>query len=282
MPFVTVDKENSGNVDLYYEDHGSGKPVVLIHGFPLSGVSWEKQVAALLGAGYRVITYDRRGFGRSSQPTSGYNYDTFARDLHKLVTHLDLSDFALAGFSMGGGEVARYLGTYGSKKVSQAIFMGAVPPFLLKTDDNPEGVDGSVFEGIQQAISADRYAFFGGFFDNFYNTDLLLGKQISAQAIQASWNIAAGASATATLACVATWLEDFRQDLASIDIPTLIIHGDADRIVPLAASGLRTAKLIKNAELVVVNDGPHCITWTHADIVNQELLRFLAAGAARH
>jgi non-heme chloroperoxidase len=282
MPFVTVDKENSGNVDLYYEDHGSGKPVVLIHGFPLSGVSWEKQVAALLGAGYRVITYDRRGFGRSSQPTSGYNYDTFARDLHKLVTHLDLSDFALAGFSMGGGEVARYLGTYGSKKVSQAIFMGAVPPFLLKTDDNPEGVDGSVFEGIQQAISADRYAFFGGFFDNFYNTDLLLGKQIGAQAIQASWNIAAGASATATLACVATWLEDFRQDLASIDIPTLIIHGDADRIVPLAASGLRTAKLIKNAELVVVNDGPHCITWTHADIVNQELLRFLAAGAARH
>ncbi|MCX6590454.1 MAG: alpha/beta hydrolase [Acidobacteria bacterium] len=281
MPFVTVDKENSSNVDLYYEDHGSGKPVVLIHGFPLSGASWEKQVAALLGAGYRVITYDRRGFGRSSQPATGYNYDTFARDLHRLVTQLDLSDFVLAGFSMGGGEVARYLGTYGSAKVSQAIFMGAVPPFLLKTADNPEGVDGSIFEGIQQAIVADRYGFFGGFFDNFYNTDLLLGKRVSAQAIQASFNIAAGASATATLACVATWLEDFRKDLASIDIPTLVIHGDADRIVPLAASGMRTAKLVKGAELVVVNDGPHCITWTHADIVNQELLRFLAEGSAK-
>ena len=281
MPFLTADKENTSSVDLYYEDHGSGKPVVLIHGFPLSGASWEKQVSALLGAGYRVITYDRRGFGRSSQPTTGYNYDTFARDLHQLVTQLDLSDFALAGFSMGGGEVARYLGTYGSKKVSQAIFMGAVPPFLLKTADNPEGADGSVFEGIKQAIRADRFAFFGGFFDNFYNTDQFLGARISSQAIQASFNIAAGASAAATLACVDTWLEDFRKDLASIDIPTLVIHGDADRIVPLAASGLRTAKLIKNAELVVVTDGPHCITWTHADTVNQELLRFLASGSGK-
>jgi non-heme chloroperoxidase len=275
MPYITVGKENSGNIDLYYEDHGSGKPVVLIHGYPLSGASWEKQVAVLLAAGHRVITYDRRGFGKSSQPTTGYNYDTFAEDLHKVVTHLELHDFALVGFSMGGGEVARYLGKYGSKGVTKAVFISSVPPFLLKTSDNPEGVDGSVFEGIQKAVSADRYAFFTDFFKNFYNTDLLLGKRISEQTVQASWNIAAGASATASLACVPTWHEDFRKDLAQIEVPTLVIHGDADRILPIAASGRRTAELIKGARLVVVKEGPHCITWTHADEVNRELLEFL-------
>ena len=281
MPYVKVGKENSGNIDLYYEDHGTGKPVVLIHGYPLSGASWEKQIAVLLAAGHRVITYDRRGFGKSSQPTTGYNYDTFAEDLHKLVTQLGLRDFALAGFSMGGGEVARYLGKYGSKGVSGAVFISAVPPFLLKTPDNPEGVDGSVFEGIQKAIAADRYGFFTEFFKNFYNTDLLLGKRVSEQAVQASWNVAAGASATASLACVPTWHEDFRKDLARVDVPALVIHGDADRIVPINASGLRTAKLIKGARLSVVKDGPHCITWTHADEVNRELLNFLTEGTAK-
>ena len=275
MPYITVGKENSGNIDLYYEDHGSGKPVVLIHGYPLSGASWEKQVPVLLDAGHRVITYDRRGFGKSSQPTTGYNYDTFAQDLHKLVTQLGLRDFALVGFSMGGGEVARYLGKYGSKGVSKAIIISGVPPFLLKTPDNPEGVDGSVFEGIKKAIVADRYAFFTDFFKNFYNTDLLLGKRVSEQAVQASWNIGAGASATASLACVPTWHEDFRNDLSRVDVPTLVIHGDADRILPIAASGLRTAKLIKGARLLVVKDGPHCITWTHAEQVNGGLLEFL-------
>jgi non-heme chloroperoxidase len=275
MPYVTVGKENSGNIDLYYEDHGSGNPIVLIHGYPLSGASWEKQLPGLLAAGHRVITYDRRGFGKSSQPAAGYNYDTFAEDLHKLVTHLELRDFALAGFSMGGGEVARYLGKYGSKGVSRAVIISGVPPFLLKTADNPEGVDGSVFEGIEKAVAADRYAFFTEFFKNFYNTDLLLGKRVSEQAVQASWNVAAGASATASLACVPTWHEDFRNDLARIDVPTLVLHGDADRILPIAASGQRTAKLIKGARLVVVKDGPHCITWTHADEVNRELLDFL-------
>ena len=275
MPYITVGKENSGNIDLYYEDHGSGKPVLLIHGYPLSGTSWEKQIAVLLAAGHRVITYDRRGFGKSSQPTTGYNYDTFAEDLRKLVTQLELRDFALVGFSMGGGEVARYLGKYGSKGVSKAVFISAVPPFLLKTPDNPEGVDGSVFEGIQKAVVADRYAFFTEFFKNFYNTDLLLGKRVSEQAVQASWNVAAGASATASLACVPTWHEDFRKDLIRVDVPTLIIHGDADRILPITASGLRTAKLIKGARLLVVKDGPHCITWTHAEQVNGELLEFL-------
>src|ERR1700681_3331749 len=249
MPYVTAGKENSGDIELYYEDHGSGKPVVLIHGYPLSGASWEKQVPVLLEAGYRVITYDRRGFGKSSQPTTGYNYDTFAEDLHKLVTHLKLRDFTLVGFSMGGGEVARYLGKYGSKGVTKAVFISSVPPFLLKTPDNPEGVDGSVFEGIQKAVSADRYAFFTDFFNNFYNTDLLLGKRVSQQAVQSSWNVAAGASATASLACVPTWHEDFRKDLTRIDVPTLVIHRNADRILPITASGLRTAKPIKEARL---------------------------------
>ena len=280
MPFITVGKENSSNIDLYYEDHGSGKPVVLIHGYPLSGASWEKQLPPLLNAGYRVITYDRRGFGKSSQPTDGYNYDTFAEDLHKVVTHLKLRDFALVGFSMGGGEVARYLGRYGSKGVSKAVFIGSIPPFLLKTPDNPEGVEGSVFEGIQKAAAADRYAFFSEFFKNFYNTDLLSGKRISEQAVQASWNVAAGASAIATVACVPTWHEDFRQDLGRIDIPTLVLHGDADRIVPASASGQLTAKLIKGARITLVKNGPHAITWTHADEVNAELLNFLGRAQA--
>jgi pimeloyl-ACP methyl ester carboxylesterase len=275
MSYITVGKENSANIDLYYEDHGSGKPVVLIHGYPLSGASWEKQVAVLLAAGHRVITYDRRGFGKSSQPTIGYNYDTFAEDLHKVVKHLDLHDFALVGFSMGGGEVARYLGKHGSKGVTKAVFISSVPPFLLKTPDNPDGVDGGVFEGIQKAVSADRYAFFTDFFKNFYNTDLLLGKRVSEQAVQSSWNTAVGSSATASLACVPTWHEDFRKDLAQIAIPTLVIQGDADRIVPITASGHRTAQSIKGSRLVVVKDGPHCIPWTHADEVNRELLEFL-------
>jgi non-heme chloroperoxidase len=279
MPYVTVGKENSTDIELYYEDHGSGQPVVLIHGYPLSGASWEKQIPALLDAGYRVITYDRRGFGKSSQPTAGYNYDTFAEDLHTLLTQLKLRDFALVGFSMGGGEVARYVGKYGSQGVSKAVIIAGVPPYLLKTADNPEGVDGEVFAGIEKAVAGDRYAFFTGFFQNFYNTDQFLGKRVSEQAIQASWNVAAGCSPTASLACVAAWHTDFRKDLARIDVPTLVIQGDADRILPIAATGQRTAKLIKGAREVVVKGGPHCITWTHAEEVNSGLLSFLGEKA---
>jgi non-heme chloroperoxidase len=275
MPFVTVGQENSGNIDLYYDDLGSGKPVVLIHGWPLSGASWEKQTAVLLDAGHRVITYDRRGFGRSSQPSTGYNYDTFAEDLHKLVTKLNLRDFALVGFSMGGGEVARYLGTYGSQGVTKAVFIASVPPFLLKTADNPEGVDGSVFEGIKKAIVADRPAFLSAFFANFYNVDVLGGKRISDQVVQASWNVGVGASPKGTLDCVPAWGTDFRKDLPRINVPTLVIHGDADRILPIAASGTRTHKAVKGARLVVVEGGPHGLTWTHAETVNRELLNFL-------
>jgi len=275
MPYITIGKENSADIQLYYEDHGSGQPVVLIHGYPLSGASWEKQVPVLLKAGYRVITYDRRGFGRSSQPTTGYNYDTFAEDLRQLLAHLELQDFALVGFSMGGGEVARYIGKYGSIGVSKAVIISGVPPYLLKTADNPEGVDASVFEGIQGAVATDRYAFFTSFFENFYNTDVFLGSRVSEQAVQASWNLAAGASATASFACVPTWHEDFRKDVARIDVPTLVIHGDADRLLPITATGLRTAMLIKGARQLIVKDGPHCVPWTHAEEVNAALLSFL-------
>jgi non-heme chloroperoxidase len=273
--YINVGQENSTPIDLYYEDHGSGKPVVLIHGYPLNGASWEKQTAALLAAGHRVITYDRRGFGKSSQPTMGYDYDTFVADLHKLVTTLELRDFALVGFSMGGGEVVRYLGKYGSQGVAKAVILSGVPPYLLKGPDNAEGVDKTVFTGIETALKADRYAFFSDFMKNFYNTDVLLGKRVSDQVVQASWNVAMGSSATATFECVHTWLTDFRKDLARIDVPTLVMHGDADRILPLGASGARTAKLIKGARMVEVKGGPHAITWTHADVVNPELVSFL-------
>jgi len=273
--YINVGQENSTPIDLYYEDHGSGKPVVLIHGYPLSGASWEKQTAALLSAGHRVITYDRRGFGKSSQPTSGYDYDTFAEDLRRLVMHLELRDIALVGFSMGGGEVARYLGKYGSEGVRKTVILSGVPPYLLKASDNPEGVDQGVFSGIEAAITGDRYAFFTAFFNDFYNTDVLLGKRVSEQTVQASWNVAVGCSAAATLQCVPTWYTDFREDLARIDVPTLVMHGDADRILPITASGARTAKLVRGAKYVVVKDGPHNIAWTHADIVNPELVSFL-------
>jgi len=275
MPYLTVGKENSGSIDLYYEDHGSGKPVVLIHGWPLSGRSWEKQLPALLEGGYRVITYDRRGFGDSSKPTSGYDYDTFAADLHALITKLDLRDAALVGFSMGGGEVARYLGTHGSERVRKAAFLAAIPPFLLKSADNPEGVDGGIFDGIKKGIAADRPAFLSGFLSNFYNVDVLKGKRISDEWVRLSWNIAAMASPKATLDCVSAWLTDFRKDLAKIDVPTLVLHGDSDRIVPLEASAKRTHEAVKGSRYVVVKDGPHGLNWTHADEVNRELLDLL-------
>jgi non-heme chloroperoxidase len=273
--FIEVGQENSTPIDLYYEDHGSGRPVVLIHGYPLSGSSWEKQVPALIAAGHRVITYDRRGFGKSSQPTIGYDYDTFADDLHTVITQLELRDVDLVGFSMGGGEVARYFGKYGSEGIRKAAILSGVPPYLLKTPDNPEGVDKSVFDGLEAAITKDRYAFFTSFFANFYNTDVLLGNRVSAEIVQASWDVAVGCSAAATLKCVPTWYEDFRKDIARIDVPTLVMQGDADRILPITATGARTSKLIKGAKYVVVKGGPHNIAWTHADVVTPELVHFL-------
>jgi pimeloyl-ACP methyl ester carboxylesterase len=275
MPSIDVGQENSGSIELYYEDHGAGRPVVLIHGWPLSGASWEKQVAALLATGHRVITYDRRGFGQSSKPSTGYDYDTFAADLHHLMLKLDLRDAALVGFSMGGGEVARYLGTFGAERVSRAVFISSVPPFLLKTADNPAGVDISVFKGIEAAISADRPAFLAKFLADFYNVDVLGGDRVSDQVVQSSWNVAARASAKGTLDCVKAWYTDFRKDLSRINLPTLVIHGNADRILPIAATGIRTHESIKGSRLMVVEGGPHGLTWTHADEVNRELLDFL-------
>ncbi len=244
MAKIVVGRQNSADIEIYYEDHGDGQPVVLIHGYPLNGHSWEKQERVLLGAGYRVITYDRRGFGQSSQPTVGYDYDTFAADLNALLEHLDLTNVVLVGFSMGTGEVTRYLGTYGSGRVAKAVLMGAIPPFLLKTADNPDGVDQSVFDGIKEAVVADRPAYFKDFLDNFYNVDVLHGTRISDQAWQNSFNVAVAASAFAAYACVDTWLTDFRADLPRIDVPVLLIHGDADRILPYPSTAARLPGLI--------------------------------------
>ena len=275
MPYIKVGEENSGSIDLHYEDAGSGPPVVLIHGYPLSGRAWDKQVPGLLEAGHRVITYDRRGFGQSSQPTSGYDYDTFAADLKTLMDKLDLQEATLVGHSMGTGEVTRYLGNYGSARVARAVLVSPIPPFLLQTDDNPEGLPGSLFEGFIQTAKADTPAWMKGFLDNFYNFDVLGGTRVSDQAFQVSWNIATAASAIAAVACIPTWETDFRDDLPKIDVPVLVVHGDADRILPFANTGKRLPGLIKDIKLTVIEGGPHAIAWTHADQVNQALLAFL-------
>jgi non-heme chloroperoxidase len=276
MAMITVGKENSTPIELYYEDHGSGSPVVLIHGWPLSGASWEKQTAALLGAGHRVITYDRRGFGRSSKPAIGYAYDTFAADLDKLLKKLDLKKVALVGFSMGSGEVTRYLAKFGTKRVRKAVLIGTLGPYLVKAADNAEGVDASVFDGIKAALRADRPAFLMEFLKNFYNYDVTGGKLVSDRVLEDNWNVAAGASAIATVACVDCWIEDFRKDLAKNTVPTLILHGDADRILPPDATSRRQAKMIKNVKLIELAGGPHGVLWTHAEQINSELVKFLA------
>ena len=275
MPYITVGKENSGSIELYYEDHGSGRPVVLIHGYPLSGRAWDRQLPALLEHGHRVITYDRRGFGKSSQPTTGYDYDTFANDLRMLVETLDLREVTLVGHSMGTGEVTRYLSAYGSGRVSKGVLVSPIPPFLLQTDDNPEGLPGSLFEGFIQNAKADTPAWMKGFLDNFYNMDQFGGTLVSDQAFQASWNLATAASATAAVACIPTWETDFRDDLPRIDVPVLVVHGDADRVLPYPNTGKRLPGLIKDLQLVVIEGGPHAIAWTHTDQLNQALLGFL-------
>ena len=280
MPFVTVGDENGSDIRIHFNDHGSGQPIVLIHGYPLDGNSWERQERVLLEAGYRCISYDRRGFGLSSQPTTGYDYDTFAADLNALLDHLGLDDVVLAGFSMGTGEVTRYLGTYGSGRVRKAALFGVIPPFLLKTDDNPQGVPGEVFEGIKAAIVADRYAYFDDFFANFYNTDVLAPERIGDAALRASFQVAAGAGPYATYACVDAWLTDFRGDLPKIDVPTLVVHGTADRILPFEATAarLRDEGLIADLTVVEVPDGPHNIGWTHPEVLNPLFVAFLEKG----
>jgi len=275
MPTVTVGQENSADIEIYYEDHGAGQPVVLIHGYPLSGRAWDKQVPALLEAGYRVITYDRRGFGQSSQPACGYDYDTFAADLHGLIEHLDLRDAVLAGHSMGTGEVTRYLGRYGSARVAKGVLVAPIPPFLLQAGDNPDGVPQALFDGFATAARADTPAWMKGFLENFYNYAALAGTLVSEQAFQASWNLAVTASATAAVACIGTWATDFRADLPGIDVPVLVIQGDADQVLPLGKTGQKLPALLKDAHLTVIDGGPHAIPWTHAAQVNTARLDFL-------
>jgi non-heme chloroperoxidase len=276
MPHVKVGQENTGPIELHYEDHGSGRPVVLIHGYPLSGRAWDKQVPVLLDDRRRVITYDRRGFGRSSHPTTGYDYDTFAADLNTLLETLDLRDVTLVGHSMGTGEVTRYLARHGSARVAKAVLVSPIPPFLLQTPENRDGLPASMFDGFMQQAREDTPAWMKGFLDNFYNYDKLRGKLVSEQAYQASWNLAVSASATAAVACIPTWETDFRADLRKIDVPMLVIQGDADRVLPYDKTGKRLPGMIKDLQLVTIDGGPHAIAWTHADQVNAALLKFMA------
>ena len=276
MPYVTVGQENSGSVDLYYEDHGAGRPVVLIHGYPLSGRAWDRQVPVLLDDGYRVVTYDRRGFGKSSQPATGYDYDTFAADLRALLTTLDLHDVTLVGHSMGTGEVTRYLGRFGPERIAKGVLVSPIPPCLLQLPDNPDGIPGSVFDSFAEAARRDTPAWMKGFLDNFYNFDKLRGTLVSDQAYQVSWNLSTTASAIAAVACIATWETDFRTDLAAIDVPILAMHGDDDQVLPISKTTERLPGLVNDLDIVVIEGGPHAIPWTHADQVNRSLRKFLS------
>lgn len=279
MTYLTVGIENSADIKLHYTDQGKGQAVVLIHGFPLDSESWGKQQAALLDAGYRVIAYDRRGFGRSSKTRLGSDYDTFADDLGALMHTLDLEKAVLVGFSMGTGEVARYFTRYGSERVEKAVFLSSLEPYLLKTDENPDGAGPQeFFDGIAASVREDRYAFLTGFFKDFYNLDENLGSRISEEAVRNSWNVAAGASSYAAAAVPTTWASDFRKDIAKIaalDVPTLIVHGTGDRILPIDATGRPFSSLLPNATYVEIEGAPHGMLWTHAAEVNEALLAFL-------
>ncbi|MFI7425797.1 alpha/beta fold hydrolase [Micromonospora sp. NPDC049836] len=282
MPFVTVGTENSAPIDLYYEDHGSGQPIVLIHGFPFNGATWEKMANPLLAAGYRVITYDRRGFGNSAQPAFGYDYNTFAADLDVLMTELDLRNAILIGHSMGTGEVTRYLGAYGSDRVDRAVLMAPLAPYLLKTQDNPEGVDKSLFEGFKAAIIQDRFAYLTQFCDAFFNYSENKGRWVSEEAYRAHWDIGARASAKATHDSVDAWLTDFRGDLPNITIPVLIIQGDKDNVLPYPATGGRLQHMLSDCRMVTLKGAPHGTPWTHPTEVNQAIMQFIGAPQMAH
>lgn len=277
MGHIKVGTENSTDVELYYEDQGSGQPVVLIHGYPLNGHSWERQTRELLAAGYRVITYDRRGFGQSSKVGSGYDYDTFAADLNTLLETLDLREVILVGFSMGTGELARYVKNHGHERVAKLAFLASLEPYLVKADDNPAGVPQSVFDGIAATARADRYAWFTQFYKDFYNLDENLGTRISQEVVAANWNTATTSAPVAAYAVVAAWIEDFRQDVAAVRAagkPSLILHGTRDNILPIDATGRRFHEAFPEAHYVEVEGAPHGLLWTHADEVNEALLAF--------
>ena len=274
MPYLTVGRD-AGNIDIYYEDHGVGKPVVLIHGFPLSARAWEKQVPPLLETGHRVIVYDRRGFGRSTQTIRGYDFDTFAEDLRKLIKHLDIRDVALVGHSMGAGEVARYIGRYGSVNIDRVVFIAGLPPYFMKSEENPAGVDTSVRTELENACKKDRLTFLTSFLENTYNADSMLGTRLTEEDLRYAWQLASMASPIATLKCICTWWSDFRPDVAKINIPTLILHGDADRTVPLEGTSKPLQHAIRGSRLAVIEGAPHGLLTTHADKVNPLLVEFL-------
>ena len=278
MGYITAGQENSTSIDLYYEDHGTGQAVVLVHGYPLDGTSWERQARELRAAGYRVITYDRRGFGQSSKTVTGYDYDTFAGDLNAVLTTLDLTDVILVGFSMGTGELGRYVGKYGTDRVAKLAFLASLEPFLLQTDDNPTGVPQSVFDGISETAQADRFAWFTNFYKDFYNLDENLGSRISQEAVTNSWNVATGSAPVAAYAVVPTWLEDFRDDVAKVrasGVPSLILHGTKDNILPIDATARPFHAAFPEAEYVEIEGAPHGLLWTHAAEVNEALIGFL-------
>ena len=280
MGTITVGTENSTPVELYYEDHGEGRPVLLIHGYPLDGHSWELQTRALLESGHRVITYDRRGFGKSSKVTTGYDYDTFADDVHQVLETLDLHDVTLVGFSMGTGELARYVARHGHERIARLAFLASLEPFLVQREDNPEGVDQSVFDGIVEAARSDRYAWYTQFFSDFYNLDETLGSRISQEAVDGSWNVAVSSAPTGAYAVVPSWIEDFRGDVAAVKetgLPVLILHGTGDRILPIDATGRRFHALLPDAEYVEIVGAPHGLLRTHAEEVNAALLPFVGA-----
>jgi peroxiredoxin len=260
---------------LYYEDHGAGQPIVLIHGWPLSHRMWEGQIAALTAAGFRVLAYDRRGFGESDRPPTGYDYDTFAADLHDLVHQLELKDVILAGFSMGGGEVARYLGTFGSSRIAKAMFISAVPPFLLKTDDNPAGAPMATFDGMMAGVTANRAAFLATFFPAFFNHDPDAAQDLPMDTIAFAKWVAYAASPIGTVECIRAFgTTDFRADLQKITIPTLVLHGSEDRIVPFEGSGKLTAATVAGSQLVVIEGAPHGMTATHGPQVSAAMVAF--------
>jgi non-heme chloroperoxidase len=273
---VTVPSIDSNGISLNYTDSGGdGRPVVLVHGWPLSGASWSEQVPALTDAGYRVITYDRRGFGDSEKTPDGYDYDTFAADLAGLLDGLDLRDVTLVGFSMGGGELARYVGSYGEDRVHSLVFAGAVPPYLLKTADNPDGGLGEEdVAGMEQGAREDREAFLDGFTTNFFSADGEL--KVTEEQRQQALTLERQASDEGVVGCIGAFgRTDFRNDLSRITVPTLVIHGDSDAIVPFEVSGRRTAETVEGSTLVVVQDAPHGFNVSHKDEFNEALLAFL-------
>ncbi|MBZ2196913.1 alpha/beta fold hydrolase [Occultella gossypii] len=278
MGHITVGNENGTPIELYYEDQGTGQPVVLIHGYPLNGHSWERQTRDLLAAGHRVITYDRRGFGQSSKVSSGYNYDTFAADLNTVLDTLDLHDVVLVGFSMGTGELGRYVSRHGHERVAKLAFLASLEPFLLAREDNPEGLPQQVFDEIEAAAKGDRYAWYTQFFSDFYDLKENLGSRISAEAVTGSWNVAVSSAPVAAYAVVSSWLEDFRADIEAVrdsGKPALILHGTADKILPIDATARRFHHALPDATYVEIEGAPHGLLWTHADEVNAALRDFL-------